>query len=282
MIIEFNIKNQEYKIDELTISQYYKIQNLLVTEGMSAKLKIVSLLSGASTKELGTLDNYQFLSLWQACIEGPLNHSDNHPLYKHLVLNGNLYGFMEFSKMSIGEFADMEVLKQDPQKQSKLHVMMAVLYRPATQITGDWIVTDPYDGESVMERAELFKDMPLKYVYGALSFFLQVQKILLNNIVDSLTSAMTEEMMKELTKEQKELVSLMTQFILEWQETGLIPSTDSQEMILPSYKRLQELAQSVSSTTLLTEKTKTRKKSQLGRWLTSKINTDKNDNISSI
>ena len=274
-MIEFTINKKEYKIDELTINQYYKIQNLLVTEGMSAKLKIVSLLSGATTKELGTLDNYQFIALWQSIVEGPLNHSDDHPLYKHIVLNGKLYGFMEFSKMSIGEFADMEVLKQDPKKQSKLHVMMAVLYRPATQITGDWIVTDAYDSDSVMERAEIFKDMPLKYVYGALRFFLSLQKILLNSIVDSLKSTVTEEMMKELTTEQRELVSLMTQFILEWQETGLIPSTDSQEMILPSYQRLQELAQSVSSTTSLIEKTNTKKKSQLGRWLSSKIKTAK-------
>jgi len=275
MVIEFKIGKNEYSIGELTIDQYYKIQNLLVTEGMKAKLKIVSLLSGATIKELGTLDNYQFLSLWQAIIEGPLNHSDDHPLYKHIILNEKLYGFMEFSKMSIGEFADMEVLKQDPKKQSKLHIMMAVLYRPATQITGEWIVTDPYDSDSVMERAETFKNMPLKYVYGALRFFLSLQKVLLNNIVDSLTQTMTVEMMEELTKEQRELVSLMTQFILEWQETGQTPSMESQEMILPSYKRLQELAQSVSSTTSLTEKTKTKKKWPLGKLLNSKINTAK-------
>ena len=272
-MIEFKIGKQEYKVEELTIDNYYKIQNLLVTEGMKAKLKIVSLLSGASIKELGTLDNYQFISLWNAIIEGPLNHSDDHPLYKHIVLNGKLYGFMEFSKMSIGEFADMEVLKQDPQKQAKLHVMMAVLYRPATQITGDWIVTDPYDGDTVMERAEIFKNMPLKYVYGALRFFLQVRKILLNNMLDSLI--LTEETMKDLTKEQIELVSLMSQLILEWQEVGQTPSMDLQTMILPKYQKLQTLVQSVYSTTSHTEKTKTKKKSQLGKWLNSKINTVK-------
>jgi hypothetical protein len=273
MNIEFKIGKNEYSIGELTINQYYKIQNLLVTEGMKAKLQIVSHLSGATTKELESLDNYQFLALWQSVIEGPLNHTDDPALFKHIILKEKLYGFMEFSKMTIGEFADMEVLKQDPQKQAKLHVMMAVLYRPATQLVGEWIVTEPYDGDSVMERAEIFKDMPLKYVYGALSFFLQVQKTLLNIMLDSLTSQMTEKEMEKLTPHQRDLLNLVTQFILELQEIGLTPSTSSQTMILPSSEKLQELAQLVSSTTLPTEKTKSKKKTQLGRWLSSKIKT---------
>jgi len=206
------------------------------------------------------------LALWQSVVEGPLNHSDNNPLYKHIILNEKLYGFMEFSKMSIGEFADMEVLKQDPKKQSKLHIMMAILYRPAIQISGDWIVTDPYDGDTVMERAEIFLNMPLKYVYGALSFFLQVQKILLNNTLDSLISEMEREKDK-MTKEQKELMDITIHLIYELQEAGQTPSTSWQTMTLPNFQRLQELAQSVSSTTLPTEKTKSKKKTQLGRWL---------------
>jgi hypothetical protein len=274
-MIEFKIGKQEYSIGELTISQYYKIQNLLVTEGMKAKLEIVSLLSGATTKELESLENFQFLTLWQSVIEGPLNHSDNHPLYKHIILDSKLYGFMDFSKMSIGEFADMEVLKQDPQKQSKLHVMMAVLYRPATQLTGDWIVTDPYDGDSVMERSEIFKNMPLKYVYGALSFFLQVQRILLNNMLDSLTSQMTKTEMEKLTPAQRDLTELAIQLIYELQETGLTHSTSSQMMILPSLEKLQELAQSVYLTTSHIEKTKSKKKMQPVKWLKHKINIGK-------
>jgi hypothetical protein len=152
--------------------------------------------------------------------------------------------------------------------------MMAILYRPAIQISGDWIVTDPYDGDSVMERAEIFLNMPLKYVYGALSFFLQVQKILLNNTLDSLTLEM-ETKRDTMTAEQKELVDITIHLIYELQEAGQTPSTSWQTMTLPNLERLQELAQSVSSTTLPTEKTKSKKKTQLGRWLNSKINTAK-------
>jgi len=274
MNIEFKIGKNEYQIGELTISQYYKIQNLLVTEGIKAKLEIISHLSGATVKELESLENYQFLALWQSVVEGPLNHADGSPLYKHIILNEKLYGFMEFSKMSIGEFADMEVLKQDPKKQAKLHIMMAILYRPATQIAGDWIVTDPYDGDSVMERAETFLNMPLKYVYGALSFFLQVQKILLSNIVDSLTLQMETEM-ETMTKEQKELMDLTIHLISELQEVGQIHSTSWQTMTLPSLEKLQELVQSVSLTTSHTEKIKSKKRMPLGKWLNSKINTVK-------
>jgi hypothetical protein len=151
---------------------------------------------------------------------------------------------------------------------------MAILYRPATQITGDWIVTDPYDGDSVMERAETFLDMPLKYVYGALSFFLQVQKILLSNIVDSLTLQMEKEM-KTMTKEQRDLMDLTIHLISELQDLGQTPSTSWQTMTLPSLEKLQELVQSVSLTTSHTEKIKSKKRMPLGKWLNSKINTVK-------
>ena len=271
-MIEFEIGKNKYTVGDLTINEYYQIQNLLVTEGVQSKLKIVSLLSGASTKELGKLEQFHFLQLWGAIIDGPLNHEDESKLYKHFVLDTKLYGFMEFSKMTISEFADMEVLKQDPLKASKLHIMMAILYRPATQITGEWIVTEAYDSDSVMERAEIFKNMPLKYVYGALHFFLQVQRHLFDSIADSLTSQLTEEMMETLTPEQKELTMAMTHLILELQETGLTHSTSWPTMISLNSKKLQELAQSVSSTTLLTGKIKSKRKTRLGNWLNRKIN----------
>lgn len=260
-MIEFNIKNQEYKIADITIKQFYDIQTLLVTEGMKAKLEIISLLSGAPTKELQLLDQTEFIYLWNAVADGPLNHKEDLQLYKHIIVNEKLYGFMEFSKMSIGEFADMEVLKQDPMKASKLHIMMAILYRPATQITGDWIVTEEYNGDTVMERAEIFKDMPLKYVYGALNFFLLVQKYLLNSMMDSLTQEVME--IENLIPEaEKKALYVMMHLISELQEAGQTPSTDWQETISRNSKMLQELVQSMSSITWPTEKTSTRKNSK--------------------
>ena len=261
-MIEFKIKNQEYTIGDLTINDYYQIQNLLITEGIKAKLEIVSLLSSAAVKELELLSQPEFLSLWNAVVEGPLKHTDDLKLYKHFILDSKLYGFMDFSKMSIGEFADMEVLKQDPQKASKLHIMMAILYRPATQISGDWIVTEEYNGDTVMERSEIFKSMPLKYVFGSLNFFLLVQRYLLSNIMDYLTLEM-KEMEKTMPKEQMEMIHAMMHLISELQEAGQTPSMDLQEMILQSSDRLLELVQSMSLITLPTEKTKTKKNYRL-------------------
>lgn len=274
-MIEFTIDSKEYSIGDITINDYYKIQSLLVTEGIQAKMQIVSHLSGASVKELGTLSQYEFVMLWDSILHGPLGHTDDSRLYKHFELNGKLYGFMEFSKMTISEFADMEVLKQDPLVAGKLHVMMAVLYRPATQIHGEWIHVEEYDGDKVMERSEIFKEMPLKYVYGALNFFLLVQKHLLRSMLDSLTLAMTPKMMKELTKEQAEIVELMNNLILEWQEAGQIHYMDWQAMILPSLDKLKELTQSLYSTSSPIKKIKSKKKSRLVNWLRDKTNIKK-------
>lgn len=271
-MIEFSIKKKEYKIDELTIGQYYKVQNLLISEGTDSKIKIISHLSGCPVNELKTLDQYQFIAIWNLILDGPLKSSDDLPLQRNFILNSKFYGFMEFSKMSIGEFSDMEVLKADPLNQSKLHVMMAILYRPATSLTEKIFVVEAYDSSTVMERAEEFLDMPLKYVYGALNFFLRIQKILLNDMLHSLTSQMPEEMMMKLTKEQKELTDLMILYIYELQEIGQTPSTWSQTMISPSYEKLQQLTQSLYSTTSPILKTKEKLRNSLMKKLKDKIN----------
>ena len=271
-MIEFIIKNKEYKIGDLTISQYYKVQNLIVSEGTNAKIEIISHLSGCPTNELKKLDQYQFLTLWSSVLEGPLNASDNTPLQRNFILNSKFFGFMEFSKMTIGEFSDMEVLKADPLNQSKLHIMMAILYRPATSLTENVFVVKEYDSSDVMERANEFLELPLKYVYGSLNFFLRIQKILLEDTLHSLTHQLTAEMTMKLTKEERELTELMIHFIYELQEIGLTPSTWSQTMISPSYEKLQQLTQSLYSTTSPISKTKGRQKRSLMKRLKDKTN----------
>jgi len=270
-MIEFKIENKEYQIDEITIGQYYKVQHLLVSEGVNAKIEIISHLSGCPISDLKKLDQYQFLALWNSVAEGPLNTPEHSPLHKNFILNGKFYGFMDFSKMTIGEFSDMEVLRVDPLKASKLHIMMAVLYRPAVSVTEKLFVVEPYDSDNVMERAEEFLNMPLRYVYGALNFFLRVQRILLDNTLHYLTSQMTKEEMENLKPEERELMELMMHFILELQETGLTPSTFSLETILPKYQKLQDLTQSLYSTSSHTLKTNARKRKSFTSKLKDKI-----------
>jgi hypothetical protein len=261
-MIEFSINGQDYKVTNVTISQFYKIQHLLIVEGADAKLQIVSYLSDCPVKELKTLEQFQFMQLFNSIAEGPLNTEADKKLYKHIGLNGKAYGLLDFSKITIGEFADMDVLKADPMKEQKLHTMMAILYRPAIVISesADWIAIEPYDSDTIETRATEFLDLPMKYVYSALSFFLLMPKYLLNDIVDSQMQEMTNQILKEKDPKMKLALQTASQLIFELQEDGTTPSILSLETIYSKLTKLQELTQRSSSTSSHIEKTNNEKK----------------------
>ena len=181
------------------------------------------------------------------------------------MMNGNMYGFLDLDKVSLGEFVDMDILRNDPQSQQKLHTMMAVLYRPAIWITDKWLSVDKYDSDSLEKRAELFMDLPLKYVYGSLNFFLQVSRYLYETTLDYLIKQ------PETTEAEKEMIEIASHITLELLETGVKSSTSQQEKMLLKLKRLQDLAQLVSLTSLPTAKTELEKKKPFVRKWSSRI-----------
>ena len=260
MSLQYKIKGTEYTVKEPTIRDYYKIQHLFAKQEVNAKVEILSELSDCPVKTLKLLDKYQFLTLWNELVEGPLNISESTPFHKTFMMNENMYGFLDLDKVSLGEFVDMDILRNDPQSQQKLHVMMAILYRPAIWITDKWLSVDKYDSDSLEKRAELFMDLPLKYVYGSLNFFLQVSKYLLETTLDSLISQVDREKMTEL---EKEMIELTNQIMLELLETGQKLSTLQQERMSQRLIRLQSLAQLASSTSWHTEKIESEKKNPL-------------------
>ena len=255
--IEFKIKGIEYTIDDITIAQYYKIQHLLIVEGADAKLQIVSYLSGCPIEDLKTLETYEFMVLFSSIVEGPLNMEVDKKLYKHIGLNGKAYGLIDFSKITIGEFADMDVLKADPLKEQKLHVMMAVIYRPAIVINEafDWVTIEPYNSDTVEQRAQEFLNLPMKYVHSSLSFFLLIPKYLLNDMMDYQMEEMTRMINQEKDPQTKLALQTASRLIYELQEDGATPSILSLETIYSKLTKLQELTQPNSLTTSLTEKT---------------------------
>lgn len=265
-MIEFRLKGNKYTIDQITIQHYYDIHTLLVSTSATNKLEIVSKLSGCPMDHLKQLDNVEFAVLWSELVNGPLDLNDTLPFHKYFGLKDKMYGFTDIKNITIGEIADMDVLSKDPRKDQMLHKMMAVLYRPALDITDNWVIVEPYDANTVEERAKEFLQMPIAYVFGALNFFLQIKKFSIEAMLDSLTT--TEEM----TKEQEELISLTKQITLELLEGGTTPSASWQMTTLQSLTRLQELAQSMPSTFSLDPKTKPAKKSwnTIKSWLSTK------------
>jgi len=165
-------------------------------------------------------------------------------------LENTLYGFQSISKMTLGEYMDLERLTKDSTK--NLEEIMAILYRPIkkhsfkgvkwaynkTFKTGigevenlfKYYTVEEYDSSIRAERADLMSTIPVSFALGALSFFLVLASThLLSTEVYSLTQDKKER--KEMMNKIKQQASVpigdgLLQFITYLKH----PSLQSQEI----------------------------------------------------
>lgn len=271
-MIEFKINNKEYKIDQITIQNYYDIYTLLASQTPTAYIEILSKLSGCPVADIKLIDNVNFSMLWSEVVNGPLALSDELPLHKHIAVNGKMYGFIDIKKLTIGELADMDVISKDPRKDRMLNKMMAILYRPAIDITDTWIVTEEYNPDTVEERSIEFLNMPVAYAFGALNFFLQIRRYSIEAIMDSLKQT------KEMTIEEQKLVEMTSLLTHELLEIGTQRSASWHQEMYSKLIELQDLASMMHLTSWHTVKIKPEKKSLSMKGLWRKLSINKNNN----
>jgi hypothetical protein len=109
---------------------------------------------------------------------------------KTFKMDGVEYGFIpNLDKMTIGEHATIDSLLGSDEN---LSLLMSVLYRPITKKITPFYQIEPYDGDE--SKAELFNEVRMDVVTGAILFFWNLSKELLSNILLHLESkAMREE-----------------------------------------------------------------------------------------
>jgi hypothetical protein len=124
------------------------------------------------------------------------------PLVTEFTVGDTVYGFIpSLDDMTYGEYLDLVAYTKKDLWDNILTVM-AILYRPIKQRVGKLYTIEPYSGTQEA-RLELFKHvLTMDVVFGAISFFLGLQKDLLTGI---LTYSM-EEMKK--IKDPKVLAAL--------------------------------------------------------------------------
>lgn len=109
------------------------------------------------------------------------------------------YGFIpKLDDITLGEYIDLDTYLGD---WYNMHKAMSVLYRPVTYRKGERYVIEPYDGSKY--AVEMLK-MPLSITIGAMVFFWNLKKELLNLTLNCLK----EEMGENLTSEQLKALEL--------------------------------------------------------------------------
>jgi hypothetical protein len=107
------------------------------------------------------------------------------PTFKH---NGVEYGFIpNFDKLTTGEFIDLDEYSKD---KNKIHNVMAILYRPITQKYKNLYQIEKY--ESSIKYAETLKSASIEYYLGAMVFFLNISKKLVDDSLIYINRTMKE------------------------------------------------------------------------------------------
>jgi len=220
---KFKIGGVEYAFKEITLRSYYIIQEI-AKKGKQKKqdeFEIVQAITDCPVKELKKLSYQDWLIIWEEALFRINSISggteDIKPMYE---LNGVTYSLPDVDKMSIGEFADLEVILSSPNSNMRLNEVAAVLYRKVIKKIGKKSIIEDYDTDGFEERSELFMDMPLAGIRSANAFFLHFAERSLKNTAESLTK--TTEEMKSLPPDKRQSIEMI---LTELQESGGTLST---------------------------------------------------------
>jgi len=166
---------QEYRVNEPTIELWSKLNTLKdLYEDNEFSIIIISLATGLSTDQLrqasweGVYETSTYLTNYLL--------KDGDKFYNEFEFKGQKYRFLSLENLTFGEFIDIdEFLSRDPAKKaSELNLLMALLYR---EVDEEGNLT-PYDASVLKDRAELFRQLPVKYLNGAMVFFCRLENIL--------------------------------------------------------------------------------------------------------
>jgi hypothetical protein len=228
----FKIGSKAYAFKDLTLRKYYEIKKILESQDKDKEFSIVSCMTDCPVQDLKRLTFADWLLLWAEAEHKLTNLQGDagaiRPIIEH---EGVKYGLPKIEELTVGEFADLDIIMSAGNAESKMAEIAAVLYRPILTQKGEKITLKPYDTDGFTERVELFQDFPLSAIKSANSFFLQSADLLLKSTADSLLK--TQETKLISPKDLDNLRSLLQP------DPGGTPSTYWLGKILSDFKQLR-------------------------------------------
>ena len=198
-MINFSIEKTGYKIESIKLKDLYFIMDQVKYEPKTAGVNIVAELSGAPVEKIKKLKSFQFAPLY-ALIDEMIKYKEV-PLKRVLNLNGTEYGFIPFDELTIGELADLEIIKADSRADFLTHEVLSILYRPIIKKKGDEYEVEEYDGARCKRRSNDFLEVDLEVVYGAIFFFITF----IQTSTGLMLNHLEQQREQELTKEKQSL-----------------------------------------------------------------------------
>jgi hypothetical protein len=202
-MIDFKIENRKYSIKNITIQDYYNIKTTFILDDLEGKYQILNYLSGCPLDDLVRIPYNELIELF-ALLEIMLEKSlvKQGSVINKIQFKGVEYGLVDFDKMTLGEFVDLDIIVNDEKSDNRLHEILAILYRPIKNKRLFSYEIEDYDSEGFKERCKLFLELPLKYAKSATAFFLCLDLAYLGAIetFSNQTPKQNRRMMKKINK----------------------------------------------------------------------------------
>jgi hypothetical protein len=161
-------EGKKYEVKEPTIESWKNVmiyKDLLDEEEMYVKM--ISEVTGLSMKEVKSADALEIRiagdKLWRYL------NQESKKLFTTIEHKGITYNLVDLNKVSFGQFVDIDTFmkKDEPYKVANLNELAAYLF------CEDGV---EYGNSDITARIEDFKDLPVKYVEGAIFFLLNLAK----------------------------------------------------------------------------------------------------------
>ena len=185
-MIEIQLNDRVVKVEpEITIEQFQRLQH---KEDLykTSPADLLSMLLSVPVNELKDLPLNQMEFVQSYLMSQMTESSLKDELYNIFTHNNVEYGLEnDWSKLAWGAWMDMEVFSSEKIEEN-IHLIMAILYRPVVEKKNDKYKIKPYKADEIEDRAYEFRQLPVKYWFGASSFFFLTATIYTTNIKNSL------------------------------------------------------------------------------------------------
>lgn len=212
--------------------KHYKTLTILSSlDETDQMIAVISSVTGEHIDSVMTWSISSIIDVYKRITE--IINRNNQTFHPIVEWKGQLYGFRNMSKMTLGEYVDLDNLVKDTDR--NLTDILALLYRPVTRNdvnTGKFIfkstikalkyevenVFDYYDVEEYdinkrKVKAPEFDEFPLDIALGAMAFFLGTKTMLQNDILLSSHKIEMEKAKKIMSKRKIRLLATTVGFL---------------------------------------------------------------------
>ena len=230
-MIELEYKGEVIELsEEMTIGQYQVYENKRKYYDENP-ISLLSLFTGIPVNEIKNMSKEE-VQMIDIAISSKLEQPQEKDLIMVFTYKGVDYGLEnDWQKLAWGAWVDLEVYSSENLIEN-IHLIMSVLYRPVVKYDKKNVTKytiEPYDSNTIEERAQLFKNLNLSYWLSCASFFFLVVNLYMNNIENSL------KLEKKINQKIMQGWKVMPKFLQKRLplDSILVSLTNSQKKILP-------------------------------------------------